>query len=62
MPGNHPKESIQYTWSVLGVMADTVLTVVVVVVVVVVAPIGGVLNSPSSNRDSVSWSNQCFSC
>lgn len=38
------------------------MLIVVVVVVVVVAPIGGVINSPSSNRDSVSWSNQCFSC
>jgi hypothetical protein len=49
------------TWSVFGVMADTAL-VAVVVVAVVAADIGGEINSPSSNRDSVSWSNQCFSC
>jgi hypothetical protein len=41
-------------------MADAAFAVVVVVVAA--ADIGGEINSPSSNRDSVSWSNQCFSC
>jgi hypothetical protein len=41
-------------------MADT--APVMLAVIVVEADNGGVINSPSSNRDSVSWSNQCFSC